>query len=191
MFYLNLNAGQLRRISFGDAPPEAFAAAVPSGGLPPLTVRFTADGSGDSKNRALNIVWDFGDGSPTSTDPNPWHTYTTVGDFTAKLSVTAGGTVVTDSVAISTRAPTPKVSITAPALGSKYPPGSDVTFVADLSENTAPMTFAWDLWLGTFFFCASFGHATDPGAQSIRRTTTHRQPFQRPRRKSGSSRASP
>lgn len=31
--------------------------------------------------------WDFGDGSPASTEPNPTHTYETAGNYTVKLSV--------------------------------------------------------------------------------------------------------
>ena len=48
----------------------------------------------------LSYVWDFGDGSPTSTEINPLHQYALAGIYTVTLSVTnsigsdvAGGTV--------------------------------------------------------------------------------------------------
>ena len=44
LFYLNLNAGQLRRIGYGNAPPVAEVAASPACGSIPLTVQFTSDG---------------------------------------------------------------------------------------------------------------------------------------------------
>ena len=74
LFYLNLNAGQVRRIQYGNAPPEANAAVFPTCGTPPLTVQFSSDGTFDSRNRAMTLLWDFGDGT-TSTLPNPQHTY--------------------------------------------------------------------------------------------------------------------
>lgn len=36
---------------------------------------------------ALNYTWNFGDGTPSSTDENPVHTYATSGTFTATLNV--------------------------------------------------------------------------------------------------------
>ena len=37
---------------------------------------------------ASRYEWDFGDGTPTSTRPNPAHTYAAAGTYTAKLTVT-------------------------------------------------------------------------------------------------------
>ena len=54
-------------------------------------VRFSSAGSG-----GVSYEWDFGDGSPVSTAPNPTHQYPAAGRFTAKLTVTykGGGTSV-------------------------------------------------------------------------------------------------
>ena len=49
LFYFNLNAGQLRRIQYGNAPPVAAVAAAPTSGNYPLTVRFSADGTAPSQ----------------------------------------------------------------------------------------------------------------------------------------------
>jgi parallel beta-helix repeat protein len=46
--------------------------------------------SSSCSQNATGFAWDFGDGS-TSTDANPTHTYTAVGNLTVKLTVTAAG----------------------------------------------------------------------------------------------------
>jgi len=61
--------------------PVADFTANPLIGASPLPVQFT-DHSQNEESR----VWDFGDGT-NSTDPNPAHTYSTVGNYTAKLTV--------------------------------------------------------------------------------------------------------
>ena len=43
-----------------------------------------------SRGRALTYSWDFGDGSPLSTDANPVHTYTAAGQYTVRLTVSDG-----------------------------------------------------------------------------------------------------
>ncbi len=52
-----------------------------------LTVDFT-DGSTDSDGTIVSRVWDFGDGSPTSTATNPSHTYAVSGVYDVTLTVT-------------------------------------------------------------------------------------------------------
>ena len=54
-------------------------------GFVPLTVHFTYTGSG-----ANQFLWDFGDGTPTSTDQNPVHVYEAMGTYYAKLIVSSG-----------------------------------------------------------------------------------------------------
>lgn len=69
--------------------------ATPTSGLAPLVVTFT-DASGGAAG--VSWLWDFGDGTPTSTLRNPGaHTYAIEGPYTATLSVTnACGTVTTN-----------------------------------------------------------------------------------------------
>jgi len=54
-------------------------------GFIPLTVHFTYTGSG-----ANIFLWDFGDGTPTSSDQNPVHVYEAMGTYYAKLIVSSG-----------------------------------------------------------------------------------------------------
>ncbi len=60
--------------------PQALFSATPYNGCAPLTVNFT-----NNSQNALSYLWDFGDGSPVSTQENPSHTYTAGGDYTVTL----------------------------------------------------------------------------------------------------------
>lgn len=71
-----------------NLPPIAVADAVPDSGFAPLNVSFSSLGSYDPEGDELTYSWDFGDGTPPSTDPNPNHQYNTPGIFTASLTVT-------------------------------------------------------------------------------------------------------
>ncbi len=64
-----------------EGPPSASFTAAPVSGATPLAVQFTDTSVGTVTSR----LWDFGDGT-TSTATNPSHTYTGVGDYTARLT---------------------------------------------------------------------------------------------------------
>ena len=54
----------------------------------------------------MTYSWDFGDGSPASTQQNPTHTYTTPGEKTAKLTVSDGeGGTATRNVTVNVLEP--------------------------------------------------------------------------------------
>ena len=59
---------------------------TPTSGSTPLTVQFT-DWSTGAGLPISSYLWDFGDGSPGSSDENPAHTYTTSGCYDVKLKV--------------------------------------------------------------------------------------------------------
>lgn len=66
--------------------PEVFAyASVPSGCVG-LTTTFSANMSTDDV--IASYEWDFGDGSPTSTEASPTHTYINEGTYPVKLTYT-------------------------------------------------------------------------------------------------------
>ncbi|MBI4657829.1 MAG: S8 family serine peptidase [Verrucomicrobia bacterium] len=92
--------------------------ANPSEGTVSLRVEFTDKSTGP----VVSWDWDFGDGSPRSTERNPTHTYTTPGEFIVTLTVTGQtitfggkGPVSRKSKTIRVRpaTPLPIVSITA------------------------------------------------------------------------------
>ena len=51
-------------------------------------VSFSSTGSDDSDGEIVSYEWDFGDGSPTSSETNPTHVYEEAGDYTVTLTVT-------------------------------------------------------------------------------------------------------
>jgi trimeric autotransporter adhesin len=76
--YLPLGGG-------GPAPPTASFTASPTSGTAPLTVNFTDTSSGNPNEWA----WDFqNDGIVDSTVKNPTFTYTSVGTYSVRLTVT-------------------------------------------------------------------------------------------------------
>src|SRR5438046_1639068 len=77
------------------------ADANPDYGPPPLAVTFSAEAECSAGQPTYK--WDFGDGSPASTEANPAHTYAKPGDYTASVTVTGpapGAATASDEIAI-------------------------------------------------------------------------------------------
>ena len=83
----------------GDIPFANFAVDRTSG-QSPLLVQFTNQSVGTG---SLSYLWDFGDGSPTSTATNPSHIFLSSSErnFTVKLTVTANGKSSTKEMTIT------------------------------------------------------------------------------------------
>jgi len=85
----------------GEAAQEDCAVVVdvnPDFGPPPLAVAFTAEAE---CGQGVTYKWDFGDGSEPSSEPNPSHTYTKDGDYTASVTVSgANGATASDDIDI-------------------------------------------------------------------------------------------
>ncbi len=94
----NCNFGALK-IKFDFQNPDAVAIAQGDTiGCAPDTVQFL-----NNSTSAVNFVWDFGDGSPTSTTVNPVHVYPNAGTYIVKLyaSNPNGCTFSVDSTTIT------------------------------------------------------------------------------------------
>ncbi len=77
----NCNEAGLK-IAFNIGPVEANICTVPpDDGCAPLTIAFN-----NCSNNSLSFVWNFGDGSPTTTAYAPTHTFTSGGVYTVTLS---------------------------------------------------------------------------------------------------------
>lgn len=151
LYYIVLETGQVRRIRYASAP-VAVATATPATGASPLAVSFSSAGSSDPNGLTLSYLWDFGDGT-TSTSANPVHTYTaaTYTVFTAKLTVTntANGTAST-TVNVSVGNRPPVATITTPANNTVARPGETVTYTgtaSDPDETLSANAMSWQLLL--------------------------------------------
>ncbi|MEO6025692.1 MAG: PKD domain-containing protein [Candidatus Binatia bacterium] len=69
----------------GDEILMVWAEAEPDEGAPPLEVQLKADVSGGVGER--KVKWEFGDGTPPSTEMNPKHKYEKAGTFRASVEV--------------------------------------------------------------------------------------------------------
>ena len=74
-------------VTQGNRAPEASASGTPTSGDAPLTVGFSGSGT-DPDGDDMTYLWDFDDGTTTSTEAGPSHEYTTAGTYTATLTVT-------------------------------------------------------------------------------------------------------
>lgn len=72
----------------GNAPPLAVAKGDKTSGNAALTVQFSSAGSKDPEGTAIRYLWDFGDGTATSSVVSPSHVYGAAGLYSAKLTVT-------------------------------------------------------------------------------------------------------
>lgn len=126
-------------IDVKNQPPAIALTATPTTGTPPLEVTFDASASVDPEGGPLTFNWTFGDGTSIANGSTiEKHTYTTVGSFTARLTVTddqgeSSLAVRTISVSVPGNRP-PNVSVGAdPQSG---PAGVNVSF--NMSGTTDP-----------------------------------------------------
>ncbi|MGA9753140.1 MAG: PKD domain-containing protein, partial [Acidobacteriota bacterium] len=129
-------------INFTATPPASLTAsayASPTTGPAPLAVSFSGSATGGTAPYAYS--WAFGDGS-NSTSQNPSHTYSSVGNYTAALTVT-------DSTSATATA-TVNLNVTAQTL-TAYASGSPtsgtapltVSFGGSATGGTPPYTYSW------------------------------------------------
>jgi glucose/arabinose dehydrogenase len=154
LYYLSIIHGELRRIRYtgGNSPPTAVASATPTNGSAPLSVRFSSSGSGDVEGDPLSYSWDFGDGSPTTSEPSPLHTYSVKGTYTARLTVTdsrGGSSSAVVVISVGNHAPTATIHQPHPSLLFKV--GDEISFsgsATDPEDGTIPDTrLAWTVVL--------------------------------------------
>lgn len=146
--------------------PVAVIEAAPLSGQPPLQVTFDGRDSFDPDGRPLTYRWDFGDGSPISTESLTTHTYEDGGDFTATLRVTNDiGIFGEAQVDVNVANNTPRAVIVASPLSGQ---AREVTFdgsqSSDSETETDNLIYEW-----TF----GDGLSAGPGDPGEFITTTH------------------
>ncbi|KOG24707.1 MULTISPECIES: RICIN domain-containing protein, partial [Streptomyces] len=119
----------------GNRTPLVKASATPDTGQAPLQVTFSSDGTADpDAGDVLTYAWDFGDGS-TGTGPNPTHTYTANGTYTARLTVTdSGGKSAGVNVPIIVGNTRPTVTFTTPVNGRVFSFGDTITYQISVTD---------------------------------------------------------
>ncbi|MFV2089501.1 MAG: PKD domain-containing protein, partial [Pseudomonadales bacterium] len=78
--------------------PVAVFSLSTADGFAPLTITFDSSASQDSDGQITSHLWDFGDGSPTTTGSQVNHVFQAPGSYNVRLTVTdddgASGTTV-------------------------------------------------------------------------------------------------
>jgi glucose/arabinose dehydrogenase/PKD repeat protein len=166
LYYTDLIGGTVHKVTSGTTTPNASfttnAATGPvdycsthatTAGKPPFAVSFDGSASSDPNGRALTYKWDFGDGATaTTTTPTTSHTYTSVGNFTPKLTVTSsGGTSSPATGTVRTDDAPPALTITSPSPSSTFTVGRTYTPAGtgvDSSGTALPLSaLTWQVWL--------------------------------------------
>ncbi|MBE2318615.1 ThuA domain-containing protein [Solirubrobacter sp. CPCC 204708] len=126
--------------SKGSKTPKAVLTADKTDGASPLTVNFSSAGSMDPDPLdSIRYEWDFGDGSPISTEANPTHTYTQRGRFTAVLTVIdSTGERASTSTLITSGNTAPTITIEAPLDGGVFSFGDELAFKVTVTDPEDP-----------------------------------------------------
>lgn len=129
------------RVDYVQANPSPIARAsadVTNGPGPTLDVQFSSEGTRHPIAKPFTIEWDFGDGTPTTSTPNPAHTYAQNGDYTARLTATdEDGKTAIANVRIVVGNAIPKVTIDFPENGGFFTWGDDVSYKVTVTDDDA------------------------------------------------------
>ncbi|MFW7413395.1 ThuA domain-containing protein, partial [Demequina sp. SO4-18] len=122
----------------GNPSPIARAAAdVTSGAGDELTVNFSSEGTRHPGFLDYTLEWNFGDGN-TSTEDNPTHTYTAMGEYTAQLTVTdVNGLTGVSNVTIVVGNAAPTVEIVFPEQGGFFNWGDQIDYEVIIDDPDA------------------------------------------------------
>ncbi len=121
----------------GQRAPNAVMNADRTDGPTPLTVVYSSEGTRDpDPGDALSFEWDFdGNGTVDSTDPNPTHTYTQAGVYTARLVVKdPQGNQDVKTLTITAGNTTPTVTVNTPVDGDFFEWGQNVPYTVSVTD---------------------------------------------------------
>jgi gliding motility-associated-like protein len=146
---LNCNEAALR-IAFNIGPVTANVTAGPNtSGCAPLTVNFT-----NTSTNGLTYLWNFGDGSPTSTSFSASHTFTSAGTYTVTLSAANSNACFRANdtayviIRVDTNAITPSFTY---VLTDSCGPYTVVFTNTSTDKATGPPSYQWIFGDGTTF----------------------------------------
>ena len=120
-------------------------------------MQFSSSGSYDPDNQQITYSWNFGDGSPVSTQANPAHTFTASPgvptEYVVTLTVTDSGNLSAQATLIvAVNNTPPNVTITSPVDGILYSPFNPTTInltatVSDGESSDAQLSYQWQVLL--------------------------------------------
>lgn len=152
------------------AAPVASIANAPAGGCIPFV--FAPVASVNAVDPVVGYLWDFGDGSPTSTSPTPSHTYPNTGNYTLQLTVTtAGGCTNTVTIPNGVKTGTPGI----PAFTSNRVQACIDSVINFTNQSTpAGLDYLWDFGDGTTSALANpVKQYTGQGLFTVKLTTSN------------------
>jgi PKD repeat protein len=146
-----------------NRPPTAVATGTPTSGTSPLTVEFDGTESSDpDPGDSLTFAWDLdGDGAyDDSSSSSPSHTYTAIGDHTARLRVTdRRGASDTAAVTISVGNSAPTATITTPGSATTWSVGDRIEFAGSATDpDDGPLPASALSWSILLHHCPSSCH---------------------------------
>ena len=151
--------------------PTVNFGANPMGGCPPLLVQFSDSTTTTPATTPVAWEWDFGDGSPVSTQQNPSHNYANAGSYTVKLTVTDSDGCI-DSLEIpnfvNVTFPSPSFQV----IDDSTCAGNLVSF-NNISQGTG-LSYMWDFGdgMGSTFIANPTYAYSDTGFYDVTLTAT-------------------
>jgi glucose/arabinose dehydrogenase len=154
LYYVSRFSSEIHRVRFtgsANRAPVAVATGNPTSGPVPLQVDFDGTGSSDPDDDVLEYEWDFeSDGTVDATEATITHTYSTAGDYTARLTVRdPSGAQGSDTVAVSVGNTPPTPVIETPLDGSRFAVGEQFTLhgsATDAEDGTlADADMSWEV----------------------------------------------
>ena len=160
LYYISYNftGAAIDQLSYtGNRTPIAVASADQYYGPTPLAVQLSSSGSSDPDGQPITYSWNFGDGSPVSTQANPAHTFTAPAGVPTKYVVTltvtdSGGLSAQATLIVSVNNTPPNVTITSPVNGTLYSPINPTTVnltatVSDAESSDSQLLYQWQVLL--------------------------------------------
>ena len=131
----------------GQRAPKAVLTTDKTDGPLPLTVQFKGSASSDADpGDSIRYEWDFGDGSPISTEANPTHIYTKAGRYTAILKVIdSSGQTSTLSTIITAGNTSPTVTVDGPIDGGLFTFGDKIQYKVTVTDPEDPSVNCTDV----------------------------------------------
>ena len=178
-FGINPDAGMYKwEYVKGTRAPVAVLTTDRTDGPLPLTVNFSSAGSNDADpGDSISFEWDFGDGTAHSLDPNPSHTYTARGRYTAVLTVTDSSGMSTSTSTIITAGNTsPTVVVNTPVAGGTFAFGDGIPFTVTVTDPEDGAIICAEVQVTFVLGHDSHGHAetTESGCSGVLPTDASR-----------------